>query len=101
MVVIAPKEPLLVSQDVLDAALAAIDAFCEREGIEATVEVGTYVDQTTGEGPMQRLEVRVLEEPVGGSRRVVGLVTDLPGLLRQAGLYRPATNIVVHVSAEW
>lgn len=101
MVVVTPSEPLLIPQHVLDAALAAVADFVEREGLEATVSTGPYVDMTTAEGPMQLISVEVTREPAGGASHFVDLALVLVREMRQRSLLQPEHNLIVDLLPAW
>lgn len=101
MVVVTPSEPLLIPQHVLNAALAVVAAFVERESLEATVSTSPYFDMTTGEGPMQLINVEVTREPAGGPEQFLDLTLMLLRELRERGLRQPEHNLIVDLLPAW
>lgn len=95
-------EPLLVTREQLDAAIAIVRETAAQFGIDPTIEADIYIDpEIASEPPVQLLTIHILTEPAGGHDAVDQFRRAARGALRRTGLYTPAAPIDLLMWPEW
>lgn len=95
-------EPLLVTREQLDSAIAIVRETAAEFGIDPTIEADIYVDpEIASEPPVQLLTIHILTEPAGGVESVDRMAVATWRALRAAGLYKPQIPLETSDSPEW
>ncbi len=95
-------EPLLVTREQLDAAIAIVRETAATFGIDPTIEADIYIDpEIASEPPVQLLTIHIATEPAGGLKTVDLLRRATRQALSAARLLHPTLPVHIFMWPDW
>ncbi len=95
-------EPLLVTRDQLDAAIAIIERVATEFGLDIAIDANVYIDpEIASEPPVELLTVRILKEPGDWIKQLLRFEREARERLFTSELHAPQVSIRMTLLPEW